>query len=81
MPLPARRYNPTVLQVPDDILDEWSERQKMIRSILRAGAATLGDRAVKHVLKREKAEFLKNAMDQKPQRKLDLEELLSVFTA
>jgi hypothetical protein len=81
VPLPAKRYSPEVLQVPADVLDEWAERQRMIRSILRAGAATLGDRAVKHVLKREKDEFLKNARERQPQRKLDLEELLSVFTA
>lgn len=81
MPVPARRYTSTVLQTPADVLDAWAERQKMIRSILRAGAATLGDRAVKYVLKREKEEFLKNAQQQKPQRALDLEELLSVFTS
>jgi hypothetical protein len=81
VPLPAKRYTSIVLQVPADVLDEWLERQKMIRAILRAGAATLGDRAVKYVIKREKEEFLKNAHDRKPQRKLDLEELLSVFTS
>lgn len=81
MPPLAKRYSAVVLQTPADVLDEWAERQKMIRSILRAGAATLGDRAVKHVLKREKEEFLLNAKERRPQRSLDLEELLSVFTS
>lgn len=85
MPVPAkspvRRYSSMVLQTPADVLDAWAERQKMTRSILRAGAATLGDRAVKYVLKRDKEEFLKNAHEGKPQRPLNLEELLSVFTS
>ena len=84
MSLPAKvkpRYTSAVLQTPADVLDAWAERQKMIRTIIRTGATTIGDRALKYVLKREREEFLKRAREGKPQRPLNLEELLSVFTA
>ena len=75
------RYNSGVLRTPGDVLDAWAERQKMIRSVLRAGASMLAERAIKHVLKREREVFLQNARDGRRQRPLNLQELLSVFTA